>query len=496
VDGVAAQANPPYDHFLILGGDDIVPFYKYANPVGDGDSVIYSDNGYAIAGPVADGEEFFVTRSLARMPTGADPTSETLYNALVEGATAQPQNAGSGGGVYLVAQDWGPWTQSIAQTLGIAPADRHMSLPITLDVNPASLNPVWLDGRAIQFFNLHGDSRTADWYGASGSTTPPAYRPSLVGSAPGIRVKGSVVGTEACFGADVVGTTGYLPRTVNSALSLKYMNEMALGFCGSTTTAYGAAADSPTLRCADLLVMFFLQAVQAGLALGPSLVQAKSKVALTMHQANGQFDAQTQKTLLQFVLYGDPSSIAFMPSPLGSKSLAGFSRLLGATFQGDLGASLGQMGEKKTLMRTVEGSGAEELRSMSLDLPASIRRRQPRLLQVSEHELTWDLGEHRNAVGNLSERLGILSTTFTVPPPKAIWNTESYALKSNLPAEVEYYVRTVQREPIFKLINDGVSRGIGVLRSELTPSEQCRYNGVNDNQRCHTMRTHGRGLKT
>ncbi len=117
------------------------------------------------------------------------------------------------------------------------------------------------------------------------------------------------------------------------------MNEKALGFCGSTTIAYGAIAENPTLCCADLLVQYFLQAVQSGTPLGPALVQAKSQLVNAANQANGTLDAQTEKTLLQFVVYGDPSSLAFQPA--ATKGLPGAGpRLLSMATRGELSKAI------------------------------------------------------------------------------------------------------------------------------------------------------------
>jgi len=491
MDTVASQANPAYDLFLILGGHSVVPFFEYANPVsGDSDPVVYSDNGYAIAGPVAEGQEFYVQRALSRMPTGCDATPQPLYSALDEAASASPPPAGAGGGCCIVAQDWGQLTLPSAQSLGIKQIDYHISPPIDLTANPTNFDPGWLDGRSIHFFNLHGSNLTPDWYGESGSAEPPAYEPGLIGG-PQLRVKDAVVGSEACYGADVIGTDT-CPRSVATALSLKYLDQGALGFCGSTTICYGGTGDDPTRRCADLLVLYFLQALRGGRSLGSALLLAKSQLATEVKQAYGSLDPQTEKTLLQFVVYGGPGAMAFQGT--GSKDITINARLLAAARAGELGTRFHQMRAKRHL-ETVPGAEARDLVASTVGLPPKIAKRGPRLLSVSVQQLQWDRALHLEVVEQLSKRLGVGAKSFATPPDNATWHTEAYGVESALPGKIEYYVRTIQREPTMKLINEGVSRGGVFARHDLDFELRAKYNSAYEVDRHSPFRKSRCGLQ-
>ena len=73
---------------------------------------------------------------------------------------------------------------------------------------------------------------------------------------------------------------------------------------GSTCIAYGAVATP--LVAADLLGNYFWQQMKGGRTAGEALMLAKIDMAREMIKRQGFLDAEDQKTLLSFVLYGDP----------------------------------------------------------------------------------------------------------------------------------------------------------------------------------------------
>jgi len=74
----------------------------------------------------------------------------------------------------------------------------------------------------------------------------------------------------------------------------------AIGFVGSTTTAYGPVTGNSG---ADLLTQYFLIDVLAGASLGRALLRARHKFVL----GEKTEDPVNLKTLAQFLLLGDPS---------------------------------------------------------------------------------------------------------------------------------------------------------------------------------------------
>src|SRR3972149_5587471 len=158
----------------------------------------------------------------------------------------------------------------------------------------------------LGYFNLHGLQDASEWYGQrdpseSSALTdyPIALRPQDVvngGRAP------QVVYSEACYGAHI------LNKNVEGALALKFLASGSRAVVGSTCTAYGSIT-SP-LIAADLLGHAFWKYLREGFPAGEALRRARIHLAQEMHRRQGYLDGEDQKTLIFFILYGDPLAIA------------------------------------------------------------------------------------------------------------------------------------------------------------------------------------------
>jgi hypothetical protein len=166
----------------------------------------------------------------------------------------------------------------------------------------------------LSYFNLHGIEDGAEWYGQRNfddpSTLPEypiALRPADVtnhGRAP------VIVFSEACYGANVLG------KGTEEALCLKFLASGSRVMVGSTKIAYGSV--TTPLVGADLLGRCFWQNLTNGVPAGEALRRAKLQMAQEMQSRQGFLDGEDQKTLISFVLYGDPLATA---PEAGSKRL-------------------------------------------------------------------------------------------------------------------------------------------------------------------------------
>ena len=93
-------------------------------------------------------------------------------------------------------------------------------------------------------------------------------------------------------------------RTPDTALALKFLSSGSHAVVGSTKIAYGSV--TPPLIGADLLGRYFWDQLNQGLPVGEALRRAKLSLAAEMHRRQGYLDGEDQKTLISFVLFGDP----------------------------------------------------------------------------------------------------------------------------------------------------------------------------------------------
>jgi hypothetical protein len=199
-------------------------------------------------------------------------------------ASASPRRLG------YSAREW-----RTAATLVYQPIAAGQRLRTSPPQTVVSFKQAWLDGARLLYFNLHGLVDKELWYGQEGGTYPPAFSPNLVD---GADVRGAVVASEACYGAHIIGKD---PQT---SVALRFLRCGTACFLGSTCRSYGQIE---TPGEADLLVLYFLQYVFNRLPIGSALLNAKIDYAKQQVRRQGFLDGDDQKTLLEFVLYGDPS---------------------------------------------------------------------------------------------------------------------------------------------------------------------------------------------
>ncbi|KPJ53567.1 hypothetical protein AMJ39_04130 [candidate division TA06 bacterium DG_24] len=287
-------------HYCILGGDDIVPFYRLPNPTLDGDEIVLSDNPYA-----SRDDEFLVPeRSLGRLPDGVlsgsgagDPRRwlAVIEQSLGPVETRCPASTDRAEAFGCSASVWKDSSRVVFSVIG-EPDDLRISPPLTRE----NFSPTWLAARRWLYFNLHGLPDRPGWYGQAAPDDPPEYPayPCLIDPTQIGRASGAVIASEACYGANVVG------EDHATSLALAFLDAGARGFVGSTATSYGPARPPPSE--ADLLVAGFLRWASAGMSLGQAFLRAKVEFAETMLERQGFLDADDRKTLLEFVLFADP----------------------------------------------------------------------------------------------------------------------------------------------------------------------------------------------
>lgn len=326
---------------LIVGGPDVVPFHRLPNPVDDVDDDVPSDNPYATRD-----ENYFIPEwPVGRLPAGSseDPS---LLGAMIK--TLADRHTAVAGRKRRTRRNWlvtlfdwlfrrlGPstgskhkmpsfgysaaiWKQT--SQMVFRPIGESRALRISPPLAASGLGSSPLPSGRLAYFNLHGLVDAVEWYGQSeignikteeteGLNSsmadpieyPVALRPQDIinsGHAP------EVVFSEACYGAHILG------KRIEEALALKFLQAGSQAVAGSTCTAYGSI--NTPLTAADFLGHAFWNELKQGSSAGEALRRAKVSLAREMHHRQGYLDGEDQKTLISFVLYGDP-----LAQPLGN----------------------------------------------------------------------------------------------------------------------------------------------------------------------------------
>lgn len=306
---------------LIVGGDSIVPFHRLPNPTDDVDAEVPSDNPYG----TLESNYFVPDWPVGRMPCEPGPDAGLLLDQL---RRTQKFHASSGMGGLQVA--WLNWLFDLLNrlrqsgnkhSLGYTAAVwrrsslavfRPIGAPHTVLASPpessGSFDTKQLLSSNLGYYNLHGTEDSAAWYGQrdpledeedEGHPSVPDYPVALLpvdlkrnGHAP------RVVFSEACYGAHTSG------KTENESMALKFLSVGTLAVIGSTCVAYGSV--NTPLIAADLFGYLFWQHLKAGRTVGEAVMQARVDLAREMNNRQGYLDGEDQKTLISFVLYGDP----------------------------------------------------------------------------------------------------------------------------------------------------------------------------------------------
>ena len=289
-------------YVLILGDDGIVPFDRPTNPSPDDEDELFSDHLYASGID----EKLCPVRAVGRIP---DRGLALMVDSIRSAADSHRRLARaerpltSDAGFGYSASIWKRPARGVYSLLG-DPKQLRLSPPLTRAEMP-SAGP---SGPRYRYFNLHGMVDSAAWYGqrdpafaADYDRLPVALRPEDLTEAPG-----SAVFSAACYGAHLKG------RAVHDSMALSSIEKGAQSFVGATGVAYGGLEGG--LVAADLMAFRYWEALRSGAPAGQALAHAKWSLISETLARQGYVDAEDEKAVLNFVLYGDPSLVFHVSS--------------------------------------------------------------------------------------------------------------------------------------------------------------------------------------
>lgn len=307
---------------LIVGGDEIVPFHKLPNPTDDFDTAVPSDNPYATLD-----ENYYVPQwPVGRIPDEKGPDAgfliEQFRRLISEYSAKSKSNASSKGGMiswfasFLAsifgsdqvristnesigysAEVWQMTSEAVFDT--ISAAKKLITCP---PVTSKNLDLHRRPARKFGYYNLHGLQDGPDWYGQKNPLRtndeldyPVAISPNQLGRE---ITSSEIVFSEACYGAHIID------KQADDSMALKFLSTGTRCMLGSTCIAYGSVVRP--LIAADLLANEFWRQILGGISTGYALMRAKINLTQMMIKKQGYLDGEDQKTILSFVLFGDP----------------------------------------------------------------------------------------------------------------------------------------------------------------------------------------------
>jgi len=335
LDEALAKQGEMIGALLIVGGPEIIPFHHLPNPTYDDDLDVPSDNPYATID-----ENYFIPQwPVGRLPgeTGSDAGlllsqirkliyqyqkrskhAKTgpfniggLINGIISFLANMTQSVTPKPNLGYSAEIWQEASRDVYKNIGSA---RDLKLSPPIDSGSLTLkNGTKLN---VGYFNLHGIKDGPNWYGqkdfssdSKGPDYPIALNPKMFNEK---TPSPKIIFTEACYGANII------KKLNDDAIALKSVDSGTSSFIGSTCIAYGSV--TTPLIAADLLADAFWKKVLDGEPTGYSLMQAKLDLAEEMVRQQGFLDGEDQKTILSFILFGDPLAVydgyQSMPKPL------------------------------------------------------------------------------------------------------------------------------------------------------------------------------------
>jgi len=302
------------DYLVILGADDVVPYFKVPNPSlqpsnGDDDEVVPTDNPYSCSKPFSakKRESYLIPdRVVGRIPDLPGKATDIAWLLdYLEIACSWRGNAAAeyDKDLMVCCDSWRDAGEAVASYL--SRAGRMMIAPPSLYNN--TVTPPILSNSYDHRFHVikcHGAPLDTTFYGQKGNQYPEVITSNAL---TGKTVVGTVIGAMCCYGAALFDPSHpgvKFEKKGDAPIPSTYLRQGAFGFVGSTTIAWVGVS---TMLCADWIVASFMRYVMEGASTGRALLDAKQEFVRWINQQGRNPDISDEKTLLQFQLLGDPS---------------------------------------------------------------------------------------------------------------------------------------------------------------------------------------------
>lgn len=306
IDQLFSTLSP--DYLVLLGSDDVIPHFAVDNPSfagADTDAEVPTDNPYASSQKFSKKkrETYLVPdRVVGRIPDlPGSKDSAWVTDYLQSAAAWQSSPANAFGEDLMVCCD--AWRQAGESCVSYIARDaaRLLISPPTLE---ATADITGRHAARLQMIKCHGAPYDPRFFGQPADVND--FPPVMVSTSLLNRTtKGTVVGAMCCYGAALFDPAD--PRVSipsSPPIASVYLRQGAYGFAGSTTLAWVGVQ---SMMCADWVIASFLRDVMRGSSLGRAFLDAKQGFLKWINDQGQTPSPADEKTLLQFLLLGDPS---------------------------------------------------------------------------------------------------------------------------------------------------------------------------------------------
>jgi hypothetical protein len=314
IDRLWEKITPMPDYLVLFGGHDIVPMFEVTNPTNlwkkDDDQTLLTDNPYASSKRFrySDQKSYLIpNRVIGRIPDMlCDPNPAWFVDYLKTASKWKSRDASTYNRPYAIftaeAKDAG---MACIQQAFAKPKLPWFTCPPTSDISSPARDRL---SKRLHMIKCHGNPGDPAFWGYRISDED---KPAITSKTLKPRLKSAtVVATMCCFGAQI-----FLPKDADSwPLASTYLRKGALGFVGATRKAWVGLDE---MSGADWIVSDFLRRVLEGASIGRAFLESKQDNPGYFYTRGQVQGIQEEKTLIEYILLGDPSihPVKSVPDP-------------------------------------------------------------------------------------------------------------------------------------------------------------------------------------
>jgi hypothetical protein len=318
IDDLWERLKPKY--LVLFGGDDVVPMFRVPNPtlywkqgVTDWDRMLRTDNPYATSKPFdAENIDSYLVpdRVIGRIPdmtrtlnNRADPA--WLLEYLKTATCWASRSADFYRKAYAICTSESRAAGKECMQFISKPVSDLLISPPTRDTSTAARNRL---SAPLHLIKCHGNRLDATFWGHNPeeNNEKKAWKRAITSTTLKACLKpATVVGTTCCWGAQIFSPDARHARSHKRwPLASTYLRKGALGFVGATGRVW-FGGDS--MRFADYIIGDYFKWILRHASIGRALLESKHGYMCYYLEGGGTADALDQKTMVEYVLLGDPS---------------------------------------------------------------------------------------------------------------------------------------------------------------------------------------------